>query len=88
MDDAAVVPCLVLSDGTLLFENGQSQGRKACQQLHGSGQPNDPCADNRDVISLLRHARATLSFDSKELRSNHSYKPLLTEVGHAYLLAF
>src|SRR5205085_10857679 len=55
VDDAAVMPCLVLREFMLLFEYHHFYGRIACQHLPRCGQPHNPAADNPDVIFPFEH---------------------------------
>ena len=50
VDDAAVVAGLVEADLVLLVEDGDPQARTPRQQLARDGEPDDPGADDRDVV--------------------------------------
>jgi hypothetical protein len=51
VDDPAIVPCLVPSHSRFFLENHHAQPRKPLAHLHGKRKPNNPAANDRNVIS-------------------------------------
>ncbi len=60
VDDAAVVPGLMLPDLCLLLEHDQSRAGPPAQNLARSGQPDDPRPDHHDVAAPVRTALSPL----------------------------